>query len=138
MFESLPEILHAHDPQFVPPFPGSVLKLIGPKSPFLKKGKVWPLLAYKNGKPVGRIAAIVNGAHNQFYKDRLGFFGFFDFIDDPEVAQELFKEACRLLRNEGMTSLRGPYNPSVNDECGLLVSGFTRPPMILMPYNPAY
>lgn len=138
MFESLPETLHGRDPQFVPPFPGSVLKLIGAKSPFLQRGKVWPLLAFRDGKPVGRIAAIVNRAHNDFYKDQTGFFGFFDFIEDKEVAQALLKEASRLLKNEGMTSLRGPYSPSVNDECGLLVEGFARPPMILMPYNPAY
>lgn len=138
MFESLPELLEPQDPNLVPPFPGSVLKLIGPKSPFLKKGKVWPLLAYKGNQPVGRIAAIVNGAHNEFYQDKTGFFGFFDFVDDKEVAEKLIQEATRILKREGMTSLRGPYNPSVNDECGLLVDGFQSPPMIMMPYNPPY
>lgn len=138
MFESLPEILHPQDPNLVPPFPGSILKLIGPKSPFLKKGRVWPLLAYRDNRPVGRIAAIINGAHNEFYQDKVGFFGFFDFVDDSEVAKQLLQEAARILKKEGMTSLRGPYNPSVNDECGLLVHGFDSPPMIMMPYNPSY
>ncbi|MFM8269975.1 MAG: N-acetyltransferase [Pseudomonadota bacterium] len=122
----------------VPPFPGSVAKLFKPGAPFLKRGKLFPLLAFKDGKPVGRIAAIVNEAHNRYYQDQVGFFGFFDFVNDLEVAQALLTEAASILRKEGLTTLRGPYSPSSNDECGLLVEGFNLPPMIMMPYNPAF
>ena len=82
-FEQVPEMLHGTDPAFTPPFPGSVVGLIGPKSVFLKKhGEITPLIAYRDGRPVGRIAAIVNRSHNAHNGDKVGFFGFFDFIND--------------------------------------------------------
>jgi len=87
---------------------------------------------------VGRIAAIVNHSHNSYYKDKTGFFGFFDCIDDPEVAVALFSAASARLREKGFAILRGPYNPTVNDEVGLMVEGFNSAPFVMMPYNPAY
>jgi len=87
---------------------------------------------------VGRIAAIVNRNHNNYYKDKVGFFGYFDFANDLEVAQALLDRARLELRTRGMDSIRGPYNPSPNDECGMLVDGFETSPMVMMPYNPAY
>lgn len=112
--------------------------MFGPKSPFLKKGKMHPLIAFKDGKPVGRIAAIINPAHNDYYQDKVGFFGFFDFINDLEVARALIEAASQYLKEAGMQSIRGPYSPTSNDECGLLVEGFDSPPMIMMPFNPAF
>jgi ribosomal protein S18 acetylase RimI-like enzyme len=96
------------------------------------------MVAYQDGKPVGRIAAIENRAHNQYYKDKVGFFGFLDVIDDVAVAEALVTAAEEELKRRGLTSMRGPYNPTVNDECGLLVEGFEAAPMIMMPYNPPY
>jgi hypothetical protein len=97
-----------------------------------------PFVAYRDGKPVGRIAAVVNRAHNEYYKDSLGFFGFFDFIDDEEVARALIEAAKTELKKHGLTGIRGPYNPTSNDEMGLLVEGFDSIPFVMMPYNPAY
>jgi GNAT superfamily N-acetyltransferase len=96
------------------------------------------MIAYQNGKPVGRIAAIENRSHNQYYKDKVGFFGFFDSIDDESVARALLAAAEEEVKRRGLTSIRGPYNPTVNDECGLLVEGFDSAPFIMMPYNPPY
>jgi len=139
LFERLPERLHGKDPAFIPPFPGSVVKYLSPKSPFNRLyGEIHPFLAWKDGKPVGRIAAIINRAHNERYKDRTGFFGFFDCGNDPELAAALFEKASELLRARGLTSIRGPYNPSINDECGLLVDGFEYPPCIGLTWNPAF
>lgn len=138
LFEKIPELLHKHDPFYTPPFPGSVAKLIGPKSPFYKHGDLVAMIAYRDGKPVGRIAAIENRSHNQYYKDKTGFFGFFDVIDDTSVAKALVSAAEEELKRRGLTSMRGPYNPTVNDECGLLVEGFEATPMIMMSYNPEY
>ena len=138
VFENLPELIHPKDPYLVPPFPGSVAKVFGPKSPFLKRGKLYPILAFQDGKPVGRIAAIINTAHNEYHHDQVGFFGFFDFIQDAAVAKALWEAATEQLKQAGMKMIRGPYSPSSNDECGLLVEGFEAPPMIMMPYNPAY
>lgn len=138
-FEEIPEKLHGTDPNFTPPFPGSVVGLIGPKSVFLKKhGEITPLIAYRDGKPVGRIAAIVNRSHNNHNKDSVGFFGFFDFINDPAVAKALVDAAAEILKQKGLTVMRGPYNPSINDDCGVLTEGNDRPTFVSMPWNPAY
>jgi len=138
-FEEIPEKLHGTDPNFTPPFPGSVVGLIGPKSVFLKKhGEVTPLIAYRDGKPVGRIAAIVNRSHNNHNKDSVGFFGFFDFINDVSVAKALVDAAASILKEKGLSVMRGPYNPSINDDCGVLTEGNDRPTFISMPWNPTY
>lgn len=87
---------------------------------------------------VGTVAAIVNHRHNEFHAEKAGFFGFFECIDDPAVAQALLDTAATWVRNRGMTVIRGPANLSSNDEWGMLVQGFDRPPMVMMTYNPAY
>ena len=138
MFERVPELLHRQLPEFVPPFPGSIVKLVGPKSPFLRHGEMSLFLAWRDGQPVGRIAAMLNRTHNRYYQDKVGFFGFFDFSDELEVSGALLSAATQKLKEWGATSARGPYNPSINDECGLLIQGFERPPYILMPFNPPY
>jgi len=138
LFEVLPERLHRDDPCFVPPFPGSISKIFHPESPYQRGGELLPLLAMRDGRPVGRIAAVVNRAHTDYYGDRTGFFGFFDCVDDQGVASALFEAARGELRKRGLDTVRGPYNPTVNDECGLLVDGFDRPPFVMMPYNPPY
>ncbi|MEZ4751681.1 MAG: hypothetical protein R3B54_13965 [Bdellovibrionota bacterium] len=138
LFERVPELLHSNDPQYVPPFPGTISKLLGPKSPFKDHGDVLGFIAYRDGKPVGRIAVIHNRTHNKYHNDKVGFFGFFDSINDKEVAQALFDKARSELKTRGLEALRGPYNPSINDEAGLLVDGFDSTPFVLMPYNPPY
>lgn len=98
-------------------------------------GELAPFLALYEGRPVGRIAAILNRSHNECHHDRMGFFGFFDFADDAAAAA-LFGAACAWLRERGLTSIRGPYSPSINDVCGLLSEGFELPPSVFMPWNP--
>jgi hypothetical protein len=138
-FERFPERLHAGEPIFTPPFPGSIAKILAPDSAFHKRhGKIFPFLALRNGVPVGRIAAIINHSHNSYHKDQTGFFGFFDCEDNMETARALFEKAGSVLQGLGMTALRGPYNPSINDECGLLVWGFHQPTCVGLTWNPAY
>lgn len=112
--------------------------MVGPKSPFRKHGEILPFVATVGGRPVGRIAAIVNRSHNAFYGDKTGFFGYFDSIDDEAVARKLFAAARQALTERGLVSMRGPYNPSVNDDFGLLVDGFSSAPFVMMPHNPPY
>ena len=97
-----------------------------------------PLIATRNGRPVGRIAAIVNRSHNAHNRDTVGFFGFFDAVDDVLVARELVTAASAMLRSAGLSSMRGPYNPSINDDCGVLTEGNERPSFVSMPWNPPY
>ena len=134
-FETLPERLHGADPAFVPPLPGSVMKLRKPSHPFHLDGSLSPVLAYRGSEPVGRIAAVHNRTHNRFHGDRTGFFGFFDFAD-AEVAGTLLENAKVELRRAGFDRMRGPFSPTQNDECGLQVEGFGEAPYFGMPYNP--
>lgn len=138
LFERMPERLHRNDPFFVPPYPGSITKMFKADSPYQRHGSLTPFIAYKEGQPVGRICAVVNQAHNDYYKDNFGFFGFFDFTNDVEVAKALLDAAEKCLKEQGRTQMRGPYNPTVNDEVGLLVEGFDSIPKVMMPYNPPY
>jgi GNAT superfamily N-acetyltransferase len=137
-FERVPEGIHAADRFYVPPLPGATIKLLSPRGAFARHGDAVGFLAWRAGQAVGRIAAIENRAHNAYYQDHTGFFGFFDFVDDPHVSTELFTAAAKELAGRGLTTARGPYSPTVNDECGLLVDGFDAPPMIAMTYNPPY
>lgn len=133
------ELLHRNDAAFIPPFPGSIAKQFSVTSVFSKHhGTLHGFVAKRDGQAVGRIAAIINRSHNTYYSDRTGFFGFFDCEDNTETASALIKAAIGVLVDQGMTALRGPYNPSINDECGLLVDAFDLPPPIGMTWNPPY
>ena len=87
---------------------------------------------------VGRIAAIHNRLHNEVHDDRVGFFGFFECVNDFTVAAPLLDRAAAWVRERGLDVLRGPMSFSVNDECGLLVGGFDTPNTLMMPHNPPY
>ena len=127
------------DPHWVPPLLMDRLKLIDEaKNPFYRHATSTLFLAERDGKIVGRIAAIVNRRHNEVHNEKQGCFGFFECINDLEVAKALFAAAEQELKAQGMTVVRGPYNPSSNDEQGILVDGFDRPPVLLMTYNPRY
>jgi hypothetical protein len=108
------------------------------KNPFFEHGEAEYFLAERGGETVGRIAAITNRLHNETHDDRVGFFGFFEAVDDQAVADELFRAAADWCRQRGHDVLRGPASFSVNDECGVLVDGFDTPPTLMMPHNPRY
>lgn len=108
------------------------------KNPFFEHARAKYFLASKSGKPVGRIAGIVNDLHNEFHNEKAGFFGFLDCIDDPDTAGALLQAAQDYVRGEGMELIRGPMNFSTNDEVGLLIDGFDSLPTFMMPYNPPY
>jgi GNAT superfamily N-acetyltransferase len=95
-------------------------------------------LAERDGSVAGRIAAVLNHNHNREHNENLGFFGFFECLDDQETANALLDAVHAWLKAKGVSAVRGPASPSVNDEYGLLVDGFDKPPAILMPYNPPY
>ncbi|HEX2646990.1 MAG TPA: N-acetyltransferase [Candidatus Dormibacteraeota bacterium] len=108
------------------------------KNPFFEHAELQAFLARRDGRTVGRIAAIKNDAHTRTHGDRVGFYGFFEAVDEQPVADALFEAAARWVRERGFRVLRGPMSPSINDECGLLVDGFDTPPTVMMPHNPAY
>lgn len=138
-FLELPWKINAADPCWVPPLRMDQRLLAGfGKHPFYEDAQIQQMLAIRNGLPVGRIAAIVNHAHNRAQKDKVGFFGFFESVDDTEVSGALFEAAAGWVRERGMTTLRGPANPSLNYEWGMLIDGFDKPPFFKMTHNPAY
>ncbi len=131
--------IYAEDPHWVPPLEMDRMKLINEvKNPFYSHAETGWWLAERNGKPVGRIGAIVNHNYNTAQNENAGFFGFFESVNEPAVASALFREAETWLRGKGMKVVYGPANPSSNDEYGLLIEGFDRPPVLLMTYNPPY
>ena len=131
--------LYGNDPVWVPPLWMDRKKLMDrKKNPFYQHADAEFFLAERGGVTVGRIAAIVNHNHNKEHNDKVGFFGFFESIDDQSVANALLDKAKEYLQARGMNTMRGPVTPSVNDEYGLLVEGFDKPAVILMPYNPPY
>ncbi len=131
--------VYRDDPHWVPHLRMERREFLNPrKNPFFEHATVAFFMAYREGRPVGRIAAIVNHLHNSFHEDKTGFFGLFECKKDPEAAKALFEEAGKFLRDSGMTVMRGPVNVSTNDECGLVVEGLNTPPVIMMTYNPPY
>ncbi len=108
------------------------------KNPFYRGAKTKLFLAKRGGEYVGRIATCINFNHNEFHAENVGFFGFFDTIDDYDVAAKLLKVAMITLKSEGMEKMRGPTSFSTNHEIGFLVEGFDTPPMVMMTYNQPY
>jgi hypothetical protein len=108
------------------------------KNPFYAHAEAEFFLARRNNEIVGRIGAIINHNHNKEHHENIGFFGFFECVNDQVVADALFATAKAWLKSRGVTAVRGPASPCVNDEYGLLIDGFDKPPVVLMPYNPQY
>lgn len=138
-FLHLPWKIYEGDPLWVPPLLHDVSTLLDrQRHPFHEHAEVEYFLAWRDDEAVGRVAAIVNRLHNEFTGDRIGFFGFFECVDDQGVADALFAAADRWLAERGMDTVRGPMNFSTNEECGLLIDGTAEPPLVMMTYNPSY
>jgi GNAT superfamily N-acetyltransferase len=130
---------YRNNPVWVPPLLMDRRKLLDKKkNPFFKHSEGEFFLAEKDGVVVGRIGAILNNNHNKQHNENIGFFGFFECVEDQAVAFALFDAAKAWLLAKGVDAIRGPASPSVNDEYGMLVEGFDRPPAIMMSYNPPY
>jgi len=131
--------IYKDDPYWVPPLLMDRKKILDTKkNPFFQHAEIEMFLAEKDGELVGRIAGIKNDLHNSTHNDKIGFFGFFECINDQEVANALFDAAKGWLKTKGCDIMRGPANPSSNDEMGMLLEGFDDEPRILMTYNPKY
>ncbi len=137
-FVDFPFRLFKHDPTWVPPLRISVFDRISPKYPANDHQDTALWMAYRNGKPVGRIGACVDRMFNEFQDLSWAWVGFFECFDDPEAAAALFDTACHWAAAKGAEECVGPASFTTNDECGLLVEGFEHPPMILTPQNPPY
>ncbi|MDT3696610.1 MAG: hypothetical protein ROY99_09475 [Ignavibacterium sp.] len=130
---------YKNDPYWVPPLIMERKTLLNKdKNPFFQDASADYFIAYKNNQIVGRIAAIKNDTHLKLHKDNSGFWGFFESINDQQIANALFDTAKNWLKDKGLTRMLGPANPSSNDEWGMLLEGFDDSPRLLMTYNPKY
>lgn len=141
-FMKLPWRIYRDDPQWVPPLLGELEQVLDPKGhPFHEHAEVALFLARLEGAVVGRVSASINHLYNDFHDAKVGNFGFFECIDDLEVARALLDTAFDWNAERGMNVLMGPMNFSTNDEfCspGVLIDGFDRPPAIMMAHTPPY
>jgi hypothetical protein len=132
--------IYKGDPNWVPPLIDEDIKRLSPKlNPVFKHQEAKYFMAFKDGKPVGRMDAHYDWKYNEIHDENAGFFGFFECINDKEVAHKLFDAAIEWLKSKGVETVYGPMNFNTNDdECGLLIQGFDLPPVVGMSYNPPY
>jgi hypothetical protein len=138
-FLQFPWTLYRDDRHWVPPLRGEQKQLVGyGRHPFYQQNNSQTFLAYRDDNVCGRIAAIQNDTYVEVHEEQRGFFGFFECVDDQDVAHALFDAARQWLGERGLTCIRGPANPGLNYSIGTLIEGFDSLPTFLMPYNPAY
>lgn len=138
-FIQLPFEIYKDNEYWVPPLNMDIVsRLDTKKNPFYEFSERILFLAVQNGKIVGRIAGIENRLHNEIHNENIAFFGFFEAFNNQEVANKLFEAVENWANKKGFDAVRGPANPSSNDEYGLLIEGFDDLPRLMMPYNPPY
>ncbi len=138
-FLNVVDYVYRDDPAFVRPLDMDLKDRLNPrKNPFFEHGEAALFCAYRNGWPVGRCSVSIDREHLGRYRDDTGFFGFFDTIDDEDVARALLARAEGWLRGKGMKRVRGPVSLNINEELGCLVDGFETSPYILMPHHRRY
>lgn len=135
-FIKLPWAVYEGDKNWVPPLVSELTFVLSERNPFFNHAEAAYFIARQNGTDVGRIAAIIDRNYINFHKEQTGFFGYFECMPDFHIAERLIDAASAWLRERGIEIMRGPMNPSTNDECGFLVEGHDSPPMIMMPYTP--
>jgi hypothetical protein len=134
-----PHELYANDAMYVPELYMAQKDMFNrKKNPFFQHAEVESFLAQRDGKTVGRISAILNKNYNDYHKSNVGFFGFFDVINDYDVAKALLDKAAEWCRNKKLDAMLGPTNFSTNDTAGILVDGFHEPAKIMLTYNKPY
>ena len=137
-FLKVPHAVYRGDPRWVAPIVSDRRKVLGDENPFFTHARMALWVAQRGGRDVGSIAGVVDDHHNLRYREATAFFGFFESANDPAVSRLLFRAVRDWASQRGMTRLLGPMNPSINEECGLLVEGFDTPPVLMMTYNPPY
>lgn len=138
-FIDVPYRVQGANPHWVPPLRVQQKDVLDrARHPFFQHARIELFLALRDGAPVGRIAAINDEVHNTTHHEKTTLWGFFECVDDPSVASALFSAVEAAAQRWGHTLLRGPFNPSVNEEIGLQIDAFDQPSFIMIPGNPAY
>jgi len=138
-FIRLPWKIYKNDQFWVPPLISNMEFVLDQnKNPFWEHAKQKLFLAKNKGETVGRIAGIIDESYLKLHREKVGHFGFFEVFNDYETAKVLLEQVKEWLKENGMQYMRGPFNPSQNEEWGLLVKGFDSSPALMTTYNPPY
>ena len=137
-FIRLPRSLYKDDPVWVPPLLFEQRMHFSPSNPYFEHAVCCFWIAYREGLPVGRISAQIDRHHLERYQDDTGFWGMLEAEDNAETFSALLRTAENWLRSQGMKRAWGPFNLSINQECGMLVTGFDTPPYVMMGHARPY
>jgi GNAT superfamily N-acetyltransferase len=138
-FLEVPFGIYRDDPNWIAPlYVERTRHLDRRRNPYFQHAEADFFLAERHGEPVGRISAQLDRLHLERHNDGAGQFGFLEAIDDASVFAALIDAAAAWLRMRGASSMRGPFSLSINDESGLLVDGFDRPPSVMMGHARPY
>jgi hypothetical protein len=136
-FIRVPWRIYQSDPNWIAPLISERKAALSPRHPFFKHAVWQAWIAYRHGKPVGRISAQVDELHLQKNDNKTGFFGMVEALDD-EVFAALFETAESWLRNQGMQQVIGPFNLNINQDLGILVEGFASAPYVMTGHAPSF
>ncbi len=138
-FLDLADPLYVGDPNYIAPLRMHFMKFLDPKqNPAFKNFEHRCLVAERGGRDVGRLIVHIDRAYDRYHGGRAGFFGFFESVNDREVAHALLLEGTTWLKKQGAEEVFGPMNFTTNHQVGLLVENFDRPPFVENTYNPPY
>jgi hypothetical protein len=137
-FLDVVETIYKDDPNYVRPLDWDVRQRLSPRHPYFKHASKRIFVAFRGNQCVGRVVAHRNDLHLERHQDGVGFFGFFDTIDDKEVVAGLMEEVASWHRSTGLTRIRGPITLNMAEEVGCLIEGFDMPPMMLMGHHRPY
>ena len=138
LFIGLPGRIYCNDPAWVSPLFFERKQFLSSHNPYFEHARYQAWIAFRNGHPVGRISAQIDDLHLERYQDATGFYGQLEAEDDPAAFRALFATVESWLGHHGMRRVRGPFNLSINHECGMLVDGYQTPPMVMMGHARPY
>jgi hypothetical protein len=138
IFYRVPWAVYTDDPYWVPSFWKDLVEFLKCANPFWQHAEIQLYTAYLNSKPVGRIAAIIDHSYTETTATKIGYFGFFECINNAQIAQSLLEAAETWLKYKEVTELRGPINGHIDFGCGFLVEGFNKLPYLNSVYTPPY
>jgi hypothetical protein len=134
-----PWTVYRGDKNWVPPIIKDRDKMLDPaRNTFFQRADIAMFVARRDDRPVGTIAAFIDRTFNEYLRQKMCFFGFFEVLDDYEAAEALLSAARDWGRQRGMVELRGPINFHRDRERGILVEGADCPPPMLCAHSPPY
>jgi len=137
-FIRIPWGIYKDDPNWVPPLIFERKEAFSPRHPYFKHADWCAWIAWRDGKPVGRISAQIDSLHLEQYDTKTGFFGLIEAPDDDEVFKSLFETAENWLRKQGMRQVVGPFSLNINQDLGIQIDGFNSAPYVMTGHSPAY